>query len=199
MTGDPTSTAYLRRLERALKSLPAKERRRIMEEIRSHFAARGPAAAEGLGAPDSLAQSFIDDHDAARLATVSPAQQRLRVGRGIAVSVLVGAVCLGLYIVALLAAGLGYAGLNRPGPASGHLLRLANGRISLCAYFNSPCKAPGAVAQDLTPMLSPLAFGAALLIAVAATWLLVATCRVFLARPILESYRLKRLEKLNAS
>jgi uncharacterized membrane protein len=59
---------YLRQLERDLARMPADERGKIVQEIRSHLAERaavGPqmlrAAITQLGPPSSLARSFVDD------------------------------------------------------------------------------------------------------------------------------------------
>jgi hypothetical protein len=59
---------YLRQLERDLEPMPAEERGRIVQEIKSHLAERaavGPqmlgVAISQLGPPRMLARSFVDD------------------------------------------------------------------------------------------------------------------------------------------
>lgn len=66
MTTDPV-TDYLAKLERALRSLPADERRSILAEIKSHIEDRTAAtglpvsdALESLGDPIELAQSYLE-------------------------------------------------------------------------------------------------------------------------------------------
>lgn len=123
MNATPAIEAYLRRLARALSSLPEEERREILEETRSHLVERATeigedAAIAALSPAERYARGFLDERMlSAALADGGPAATfgaLLRVGS----RRLVGAIGLGvtafLFLFAAALAPIAVSELTNP-------------------------------------------------------------------------------------
>jgi hypothetical protein len=202
MSGERTSQRYLRQFERALAPLPPAERRRIVEEIRSHFEARGPAAAESLGSPAVLARPFVEDYQAARLTGLPPGRRKLALAldltRNTVLAASLGLISLALYGLGFVAGLIAYFGANHPGWGNGALWRVPGGRFNLCANSDAPCVPPKVIVEDLTAFLAPLALAVSVVANVVASWLLAIVVRMALTSPMAGAHRLARVEKTDA-
>ncbi|MBC6982084.1 DUF1700 domain-containing protein [Caulobacter sp. 17J80-11] len=99
----PAAEDFARRLDAGLRGLPADERERIVLEIRGHLAERGEAGLAALGAPETLAKTYMEDFRMTQaIAQANPAALLLtildRAGRNAAAAV-IGFVAVTLYLM----------------------------------------------------------------------------------------------------